>query len=77
VVDDIATLVNHNVTSVQDGKKYCKREKKDTCNIMVDQCHQQQCHPNIFNAPPPLTQKSKIHSFNLVTPKPQCGSTIV
>jgi hypothetical protein len=32
-------------------KKSCKRKKKDTCDIMVDQCHQchqPQCHLNII-----------------------------
>ena len=48
----LVTLTNHNVTSVQNDKNSCeKREKKDTCDIVVGQCHQchqPQCHVSII-----------------------------
>jgi len=50
VVGDIVTLANHNVTCVQNDKKILyKRERKDTCDIVVGQCHQPQCHLSIFH----------------------------
>jgi len=36
----LVILVNHNVTRVQRNKKILlKRKKKDTCDIVVGQCH--------------------------------------
>jgi len=36
----LVTLVNHNSTHIQRNKKILwKRKKKDTCDIVVGQCH--------------------------------------
>jgi len=54
----LVTLTNYNVTRVQRNKKILsKRKKKDTCDIVVGQCHQPQCHTSATRKQQPLLMR--------------------
>jgi len=48
VVDDIDQSQYHKCIEKQKQKTLWKREKKTTCDIVVNQCHQPQCHSSVI-----------------------------